>query len=64
MVAKTMPTPVGYMPIRKNVILEMQNMSDRKIADHVFDGVFIDPEYYAELLHRKLSGPGMRQADT
>ena len=64
MTATHMPTPCGPMPIRENVRKEMADLSDRQIADRALGGRFIDPEYYAELLHRGLSGPGMHKEDT
>jgi hypothetical protein len=65
MTAKFMKTPVGDMPIRKHVIQAMSKMTDREIADRALrSGRFIDPEYFAELCHRGLSGPGMFEVDT
>jgi len=59
MPAKYYPSPIGNMPIRDHIIKEMANKTDREIADKVFDSPFIDPEYYAELMSRGLSGPGV-----
>lgn len=65
MAAKYMATPVGPMPIREHIVNEMALKTDREIADQALkSGPFIDPEYYAELLHRGLSGPGMMTEDT
>ena len=64
MSAQYMPTPCGPVPIREHVRKKMAVMSDREIADQALGGAFIDPEYYAELLHRGLSGPGMHKEDT
>ena len=61
---KMMPTPVGPMPIRASVVKAMDTMTDREVANKAFEGPFIDPEHFAELLHRKLSAPGMFEVDT
>lgn len=64
MTATHMDTPVGPIRIREEVRLEMADMTDREIADRALGGRFIDPEFFAELLHRGLSGPGMYAHDT
>ena len=64
MTAKYMPTPCGPVPIREHVRQELSEMTDREVADRAFSGPFIDPESYAELLHRGLSAPGWFHEDT
>ena len=65
MPALKMRTPVGVMPIRDELIDQMSSMTDRQIAEKALDsGPFIDPEFYAELCNRGLSGPGMHRHDT
>ena len=63
MTAKFMETPFGKMPIRKNIIRQMQDMTDREIADATFANGFINPEYFAELCHRKLCFRGDMEED-
>lgn len=63
--ATHMATPVGAIAISESIAETFKYMSDREIADKALkSGPFIDPEYYAELLHRGLSGPGMYTEDT
>ena len=64
MSATHMQSPIGPLPIRRHVIKEMEGKTDREIADGTFVNGFIDPEYFAELCHRGLSGPGWFQKDT
>jgi len=64
MTATHMPTPCGFMPIRKELRDEMAGMNDRQIAENAFSGPFIAPEYYAELMHRGLAGPGISREET
>ncbi len=65
MSATHMKTPIGKIPIRTEIIKEMLKKSDREIAEQALNSSsFIDPEYYAELCARGLSGPGMKKKDT
>lgn len=65
MTATHMPTPCGMVPIREPVRQELSQMTDREVADKALkSGPFIDPEAYAELLHRGLSAPGWFHDDT
>lgn len=66
MSAKYMRTPVGPMRIREEIRVRFAGMTDREIADQAIDNgtPFVDPEFYAELCHRGLSGPGWFKADT
>ncbi|PWG61735.1 hypothetical protein [Sediminicurvatus halobius] len=64
--ATHMRTPVGPVPIRPEIQLRLAEMSDREVADAAFQmsARFINPEMYAELVHRGLSGPGVSVGET
>ena len=62
--ATHMPSPVGPIPIRQTVREQMAHMTDRQIADAAIGGQHINPEMYAELCRRGLSGPGVMAAET
>ncbi len=53
-----------HVMIREHVRKAHAEMTDRDVACQAFAGPFIDPEAYAELMHRGLAGPGMSEADT
>lgn len=64
MTATHMKTPVGDIPIRESIRKEMATMTDRQIADKALrDAPHINPEYFAELCHRGLCGPGVYRKD-
>jgi len=64
--ATHMQTPIGPLPIRENIAKRLHGMSDREVADETFKSIrgFINPEAFAELCARGLSGPGMYERDT
>lgn len=65
MTAMHMITPVGKLPIREGIRMVLSKMTDREVADAALrSGPFIDPESYAELCHRGLSGAGIYESDT
>jgi len=61
-----MPTPLGPWPLTAEQQAKNEGKTDREIADQCFHNgtAFIDPVAYAELLARRLSGPGMFEGDT
>ena len=63
MAARYMRTPIGPVPIREAIVEAQSRMTDRQVADAAFASEFIDPEAFAELVHRGLCGPGMFQKD-
>lgn len=57
--ARTYPSPVGPVPIRQGIRERLAHMTDREVADKALGVRHINPETYAELCHRGLSGPGV-----
>lgn len=61
---KKLRTPVGRFPVPDGIATDLDNMTDRQVADRALSGGFIEPYAYSELLERGLSGPGMFKEDT
>lgn len=53
-IATHYPTPVGDMPIRDAVRIELTKVSDRELVDHIASHRHVDPEFMGEAIHRKL----------
>jgi len=57
-------SPAGLMPIRQSIQASFEEMSDRDVASKAFGESYTDPEYLAELVYRKLSGPDISHKET
>lgn len=57
-------SPSGRTPIRESIRNSFDSMTDREVANKAFGENYVDDEYYSELVHRDLAGPGVSQKET